>query len=76
MNAAQILQLVAQGLALLPTLISTGVDIVHRIEQIKQLAAAGAAGTVTDEQIAAYRAQLDADLAEFNKPMDDETPTA
>lgn len=70
MNAEAILALVAQGLALLPTLISTGVNVVQRIEQIKTIADSGAAGTLTAEQIAAYRAQLDADLAEFNKPME------
>jgi len=75
MNATQILALVAQGLALLPTLIQTGVDVVSRIEQIKALADAGAAGTITDAQIAEYRAQLDADLADFNTPLPD-NPTA
>ena len=76
MNASQILQLVAQGLALLPTLIATGVNVVQRIEQIKELADAGASGTATDEQIATVRSQLDADLAEFNKPIDDQPPAA
>ena len=67
MNATAILQLVAQALALLPTLMSTGVDVVHRIQQIKDLASAGATGGATDEQIKAVRDQLDADLADFNK---------
>ena len=71
MNAGQILQLVAQGLALLPTLISTGVDVVERIEKIKDLADAGAKGTATEEQIKAVRDQLDADLADFNSPIPD-----
>ena len=71
MNAAQILALVAQAIALLPTLISTGVDVYHRIEQIKDLAAAGATGTATDDQIKAVRDQLDADLADFNEPIPD-----
>jgi NAD(P)H-dependent flavin oxidoreductase YrpB (nitropropane dioxygenase family) len=69
MNATAILGLVAQGLALLPTLIQTGVDVVGRIEAIKNLSEAGAAGTVTDAQIAEYRAQLDADLADFNAEL-------
>ena len=69
MNASQILQLVAQALAVLPTLISTGVDVVHRIQQIKDLADAGAAGGATDDQIKAVRDQLDADLADFNAPI-------
>jgi len=69
LNAEAILALVAQGLAVLPTIIETGVNVVDRIEKIKALADAGASGTVTDEQIAEYRAQLDQDLADFNQPM-------
>lgn len=69
MNATAILALVAQGLALLPALISTGVDVVSRIEDAVNLSKAGADGTVTDAQIAAYRAQLDADLADFNADL-------
>lgn len=70
MNAEAILALVAQGLALLPTLISTGVNVVQRIQQIEQIASAGADGTLTADQIATYRAQLDADLADFNTPIE------
>lgn len=69
MNAEAILALVAQALAVLPTLIQTGVNVVSRIEQIKQLSDAGANGTVTSEQIAAIRAQLDQDLADFNADL-------
>lgn len=75
MNAQAILALVAQGLALLPTLIQTGIDVTTRIEAMMSLSKAGAAGTVTDADIAQYRAQLDADLADFNSPLpDDPTP--
>jgi len=69
MNAEAILALVAQALGVLPTLIQTGVDVVGRIEQIKQLSDAGANGTVTDAQVAAIRTQLDADLADFNSDL-------
>lgn len=69
MNAEAILALVAQALAVLPTLIQIGVNVVSRIEQIKQLSDAGANGTVTSEQIAAIRAQLDQDLADFNADL-------
>jgi hypothetical protein len=70
MNSALVFQLIEQGLALLPTLITTGVNVYERIEQLKDLASRGAAGTVTDDEIAKIRAQFDADLDEFNKPMD------
>jgi NAD(P)H-dependent flavin oxidoreductase YrpB (nitropropane dioxygenase family) len=73
MNAEAILALVAQGLALLPTLIQTGVDVMARIEQMRALADAGATGSVTDAQIAEYRAQLDSDLADFNTPISDDS---
>jgi hypothetical protein len=71
MNAAAILALVAQAISLLPTLISTGVDVVQRIQQIQKLAESGAAGTTTDAQVKAVRDQLDADLADFNTPIPD-----
>lgn len=73
MNATQILALVAQGLALLPTLIDTGINVTSRIEALVNLSSAGAAGTVTDEQIAAYRQQLDQDLADFNADLPPES---
>lgn len=69
MNATQILGLVAQGLALLPTLMQVGIDVTSRIEQLMQLSKAGADGTITDAQIAEYRAQLDQDLADFNSDL-------
>lgn len=69
MSAQAILQLVAQAIALLPTLISVGVDVTHRVQQIMALAKSGADGTTTEEQIKAVRDQLDADLADFNQPL-------
>lgn len=71
MNATAILALVAQAVALLPTLIDTGINVEKRIEQIKDLAQAGATGSATDEQIKAVRDQLDADLNDFNAPIPD-----
>lgn len=71
MSATAILALVGQGLALLPTLIQTSMDVTSRIEAAANLSKAGAAGTVTDAQIASYRAQLDADLADFNADLPD-----
>lgn len=73
MNASAILAIVAQGLALLPTLIQTGIDVTSRIEAAVSLAKAGADGTVTDAQIAQYRAQLDQDLSDFNADLPPES---
>jgi sirohydrochlorin ferrochelatase len=69
MNAEAILALVSQGISILPTLIQTGIDVTQRIEQLVALSKDGADGTATPEQIAAVRAQLDQDLADFNAPM-------
>lgn len=69
MNASEILALVGQFLAVLPTLIAAGVDITQRLEQLAALSQAGAAGTVTNDDVAKIRAQFDADLDDFNTPM-------
>jgi hypothetical protein len=69
MNTTEIFQIIAQGLALLPSLIEAGVDVVDRIKQMEAVSTAAAAGTLTSDQVAAYRAQLDQDLADFNQPM-------
>jgi len=69
MTAAAILALVAQGLSILPQLIQTGIDVGSRIQALMELSKAGSAGTATPDQIAAVRAQLDADLAAFNSDL-------
>lgn len=69
MTEAAILALVAQGLAILPQLIETGIDVGQRIAALIELSKAGSNGTVTPEQIAAVRGQLDADLAAFNADL-------
>jgi hypothetical protein len=69
MNAQAILALVAQGLALLPTLIQTGIDVTQRIENLADLSKSASEGTQTQDQIDAVRNQLDADLTEFNSDL-------
>jgi hypothetical protein len=69
MSAEAILALVGQGLAILPTLIQTGVDVVQRIEALSGLAKSASEGTQTQEQIDAVRNQTDADLAQFNADL-------
>lgn len=69
MNAAAIFQLIEQGLTLLPILITAGVDITQRVEQLMALAKGGADGTITDADLAKIRAQFDADLSDFNTPI-------
>lgn len=69
MNAVQIFQLIEQGLTLLPILISAGVNVEQRVEQLMTIAKGGAAGTLTDADVAKIRAQFDADLDSFNTPI-------
>ena len=69
MNATAVFQLIEQGLTLLPILISAGVDITQRVEQLATLAKGGAAGTITDADLAKIRADFDADLDSFNTPI-------
>lgn len=75
MSATEILALVGQGLALLPTLIQTGIDVTTRIEQLAGISTAAANGTLTDVQLQSYRTQLDQDLADFNADLPPSTKT-
>lgn len=70
MDAVAIFQLIAQGVALLPSLVEAGIDITQRVEQLITLSKGGADGTLDDAAIAKIRADFDADLAEFNTPID------
>ena len=69
MNAAAIFQLIEQGLTLLPVLITAGISIDQRVEQLIALAQGGASGTISDADLAKIRADFDQDLADFNTPM-------
>lgn len=66
----QVLQLIEQGLALLPLLVEAGINITQRVEQLIALTKASAAGTpISDADLAKIRADFDSDLASFNTPM-------
>ena len=69
MDAATIFELIAKGVSLLPMLVQAGIDITQRVEQLITLANGGAAGTLSDADIAKIRADFDADLAEFNTDL-------
>lgn len=71
MNAIEIFELIEKGLKLLPTLVESGIDITKRVSQLITLTQGGAAGTLTEADIAQIRADFDADLAEFNEPFPD-----
>lgn len=69
MDPILIFELIQKAVTTIPILIDAGVSIKNRIDQISVLAKGGAAGTLTDDQLATIRSDLDADLADFNKPM-------
>jgi hypothetical protein len=69
MDTAAIFALIEKGLTLLPLLLQAGVTIEPKIEQLVALAKGGAAGTLTDDDIAKIRSELDSDLADFNEPL-------
>ena len=71
MSPVLILELIAKAVSVLPTLVEAGVNIKHRVDQIKELAEAAKAGSVTPEMVKKVRDQLDADLDEFNSPVPD-----
>ena len=70
MGAAEIFELIARGLTLLPTLVDAGVNITQRIEQLRTLAKGGATGGLSADDIAKIRADFDRDLTEFNAPIE------
>lgn len=71
MDTKLIFDLIEKGVTLLPKLIEAGIDVTQKIQQIKALADAGKRGEmISDEQLAKIRSDFDADLADFNKPMD------
>lgn len=72
MDASQVFELINKGLGILGNLIQTGVEVTPLIDRLKGIAQGGAAGTVTDAQLAEDEAALDAAIEEFNAPMPDE----
>lgn len=70
MDTAAIFALISKGLALVPILIQAGAEIETIIANLKALSDSAQAGTVTDEQLNALEAELDAAIEQFNTPMD------
>ena len=65
-----VLDLIIKGVESLPALVEAGIDIYNRVNQIKALAQGAKDGTLTKADIVKVRAQFDADLDDFNKPID------
>lgn len=70
MDAAAVFAILEKGLAVLPILIAAGQNVADFIERMRAVAKAQADGTpVSDDELNALEADLDAAVAEFNKPM-------
>lgn len=66
----QALDLIIKLASSIPTMVDTGFNIYNRVEQIKALAQKTKDGTLTHADIVKIRSDFDAELADFNKPMD------
>jgi hypothetical protein len=69
MDAAAIFSLIEKGLTLVPILITAGHEVIPLVQRIAQIAKGGAEGTVTQAELDALEADLDAALDTFNTPM-------
>lgn len=69
MDIAAILALVLKGVGIIETLVAVGKDVAPAIQVVTGLITGAQAGTVTDDQLTATEAQLDAMIADFNQPM-------
>lgn len=66
MDYAKIMDILAKGLAALPSLISAGQDV---LPLIKRMGAVAKGATVTDAELDALEATIKSDLDEFNSPL-------
>lgn len=70
MDPLTIIALITKGLTIADMAISAGKTAAPIIKSVLGLSEAAVDGTVTDEQLAEVEALLDAEIAEFNKPME------
>lgn len=70
MDFAAILALTLKGISVIETLVAVGQDIAPAIKVVTNLITGAQAGTVTDEELAATEATLDAMISDFNQPID------
>lgn len=69
MDYGKVFEVIQKGLKLIPALISAGATVMPLITRLTQVAKGGADGTVTDDELTALEADLDAALDEFNAPL-------
>ena len=69
MDVAAILALILKGVSVVTALVAAGQEIAPAIKVITDLIIGAQAGTLTEEQLDATEATLDAMIADFNLPM-------
>ena len=69
MDIAAVLDLIMKGVGVVSTLVTVGSDAMPAIKVLTDLVTGAQNGTVTDEQLAATEATLNAMIADFNKPI-------
>lgn len=69
MDIVAILALIAKGVGVIDTLVTVGQNAAPAIKVVKDLITGAQSGTVTDAELAATEATLDAMLDDFNKPI-------
>jgi hypothetical protein len=69
MDVAAIMDLVIKGMGVISTLITVGQDAAPAIKVITDLVTGAQAGTVTDADLTATEATLDAMVSDFNEPI-------
>jgi hypothetical protein len=69
MDVAAIMDLVIKGMGVISTLITVGQDAAPAIKVITDLVTGAQAGTVTDADLTATEATLDAMITDFNAPI-------
>lgn len=69
MDYVKILTILQKGIELIPALISAGATVVPLVKRLTEVAKGGVEGTVTETELKALEADLDAALDEFNAPL-------
>lgn len=69
MDVGKILDLIVKGLGVISAMVAMGMSAQPAIKVLIDLATGAQEGTVTDEQLAANEATLDALIVDFNLPI-------
>lgn len=69
MDYVKILTILQKGIELIPTLVKAGATVMPLVKRLTEVAKGGAEGTVTEAELQALEADLDAALDEFNSPL-------